>query len=114
MYKESVVLCGANSYEEKYYFNPEFSNLPETIQEELKILCVLYVSDVGGILTLQFNEAGELEFQVRNREGDFLFDEIGSSLKIKEIQREKQELLASLEAYYKVFGARSGKNVISD
>lgn len=49
MYNEKIVLCGANSYEEKYYFNPDFDQLPEAVQEELKIMCVLYVHDVGGI-----------------------------------------------------------------
>ena len=32
-----------------------------------------------------------------------MFDEIGSQLKIKEIQRDKQDLLQSLQLYYKVF-----------
>ena len=34
---------------------------------------------------------------------DSMFDEIGSKLKIKEIQQTKEELLRSLELYYKVF-----------
>lgn len=105
MYQDSVVLCGANSYEEKYYLNPDFENLPQHIQDELKIMCVLYVNDVGGILTLIFNEEGNLEFEVVSEEFDPMFDEIGSQLKIKEIQRDekKQELLNQLELYYKVF-----------
>ena len=36
-------------------------------------------------------------------EGDLLFDDIGSELKIREIQRTRQTLLESLETYYKVF-----------
>jgi len=32
-----------------------------------------------------------------------MFDEIGSQLKIKELQRDKQDLLQSLQLYYKVF-----------
>lgn len=105
MYEDKVVLCGANSYEEKYYLNPDFENLPQHIKDELKILCVLYVNDVGGILTLVFEEDGELEFEVTSKEGDPMFDEIGSRLKIKEIQQnqEKQELLSQLRLYYKVF-----------
>ena len=47
MYEEKVVLCGANSYEKKYYLNPDFEALPQEIQDELKILCVLYTEDVG-------------------------------------------------------------------
>ena len=103
MYEEKVVLCGANSYTEKYYLNPDFEQLPESIKNELKILCVLYVHDVGGILTLVFEENGELCFEVTSEEGDPMFDEIGSRLKIKQIQQEKQDLLQSLQLYYQVF-----------
>ena len=101
----TIVLCGANSYEEKFYMNPDFDNLPQHIKDELKIMCVLYVHDVGGILTLVFEENGELEFEVTSAEGDPMFDEIGSRLKIKEIQTDekKQELLTQLQLYYKVF-----------
>ena len=83
MMNEKTVLCGANSYTQKYYFNEEFSKLPDSIKQELKILCVLYVEDVGGILTLEFDENGNLELRVESDEGDYLFDEIGSVLKIK-------------------------------
>ena len=69
MYEDKIVLCGANSYEQKYYLNPDFENLPQHIKDELKILCVLYVNDVGGILTLVFEDDGELEFQVTAEEG---------------------------------------------
>ena len=37
---EDVVLCGANSYTQKYYLNPKFASLPEGIRQELQILCV--------------------------------------------------------------------------
>ena len=74
MMNEKTVLCGANSYTQKYYFNEEFSKLPDSIKQELKILCVLYVEDVGGILTLEFDENGNLELRVESDEGDYLFD----------------------------------------
>ena len=60
MYDEKVVLCGANSYEEKYYLNPDFEQLPDDVKNELKIMCVLFTEDVGGILTLVFDEDGKL------------------------------------------------------
>lgn len=103
MYQENIVLCGASSYEEKYYFNEEFSALPVSIKEELKVLCVLFVSEIGGILILEFEEDGSLVFQVSSKEDDFFFDEIGSGLKIREIRKEKEELLTALELFYKVF-----------
>ena len=61
-------------------------------------------------------ENGELCFEVTSEEFDPMFDEIGSQLKIKEIQRDKQDLLQSLQLYYKVFflgGTVGGRYVIS-
>ena len=100
---EEMVLCAASSYEQKYYLNPEVGSLPEAVKQELQIMCVLYTADVGGVLLLVFDENGNLELKVEHNEGDFSFDEIGSVLKIKELQDTKEELFKSLEMFYKVF-----------
>ncbi|HJA81779.1 MAG TPA: hypothetical protein H9776_08580 [Candidatus Mediterraneibacter intestinipullorum] len=100
---EEIVLCAASAYEQKFYINPEFDALPESIKEELQIMCVLYTEDVGGILMLVFDEDGNLELKVDHAENDFAFDEIGSVLKIKELQHTKRELFESLELFFKVF-----------
>lgn len=100
---EEMVLCATSSYEQKYYLNPEFESLPEAVKQELQIMCVLYTADVGGVLLLVFDENGNLELKVEHNEGDFSFDEIGSVLKIKELQDTKEELFKSLEMFYKVF-----------
>ena len=44
---------------------------------------------------------GTLVFRTRTDERDFYYDEIEAGLKIRELQREKEELLQSLELYYK-------------
>ena len=103
MHQENIVLCGASSYEQKYYFNPDFNSLPESIKQELQIMCVLYTEDIGGILTLEFDEDGNLQFKTEALDADAMYDEIGSVLKIKKLQTEKKELLESLELYYRVF-----------
>lgn len=97
-----VVLCASSSYEEKYYFNQEFAGLPEPVKDELKVMCVMYTAEIGGILTLQFGSDGRLFLNVTSREDDFWFDEIGSVLKIKQIQSGKRELLEALELYYRI------------
>ncbi|MEE0691826.1 MAG: DUF6145 family protein [Lachnospiraceae bacterium] len=102
MENETIVLCGANAYEEKYYLNEKFKRLPEQIKEELRIMCVLYTNDVGGIFLVEFDENGNLQFKTEAAEGDYSYDEIGAALKIREIQRTKEELLRSLELYYQV------------
>ncbi|HIZ65784.1 MAG TPA: hypothetical protein H9809_07795 [Candidatus Blautia pullicola] len=103
MYKDKIVLCGASAYEQKYYFNQDFASLPQSVQDELHIMCVLYTEEIGGVLTLEFDEEGNLQFQVESLEADAMFDEIGSVLRIKELRNSKRELLESLELYYRVF-----------
>ena len=101
--QENIILCGANSYQQKYYFNEKFKLLPENIKKELQIMCVLYTEDVGGILLVVYDEEGNLELKVEHEENDFAFDEIGSVLKIKQLQQTKRELFESLETFYRVF-----------
>lgn len=103
MLSDNTVLCGASAYEQKFYLNDSFSNLPDGIKQELQIMCVLFTEEVGGVLMLQYDEDGTLNFVTEYDEGDLLYDEIGSGLLIKKMQREKVELLEALEMYYKVF-----------
>ena len=98
-----TVLCGANSYEEKYYFNREFDRLPQQIKDELQIMCVLFTEEAGGILTLEFLPDGQLIFRTQADEHDFYYDEIEAGLQIRKLQKEKQELLEELQLFYAVF-----------
>lgn len=97
-----IVLCGSNAYEKKYYFNPKFEKLPENVREELRIICVLFTEEVGGIFTIGFTPNGDVVMDTRAEEGDLLYDEIGSALLIKKIRSTKQEIFQSLEIYYRV------------
>ena len=103
MHQDKVTLCGSNAYEKKYYLNPDFNGLPEQIKQELQIACVLFTAEVGGILTLEFDEDGKLNFVTHVEENDFFYDEIGSELMIKKLRQEKQDFWESLELYYRIF-----------
>lgn len=102
MSNQEVTLCASNAYNKKFYLNENFKGLPESIKEELQIMCVLYTEDVGGVLELIYDEDGNLEFRTSYEEGDYFYDEIGSVLKIKQYQNAKRELLESLETYYRI------------
>ncbi len=103
MEDKRTVLCGANSYEQKYYFNEQFASIPDSIKEELHIICVLFTEEVGGIFTIVFEEDGSISFETDAEEDDFLYDEISSGLMIREIRRNRQEMLEALSLYYRVF-----------
>ena len=97
-----MVLCGVSAYEKKYYLNPNFSQLPRQVKEELKIMCVTYVEEIGGIFTVGYSEDGTLLLQTQARDSDAMYDEVGSALRIKQLQEEKKEFFHSLELFYQV------------
>lgn len=103
MANERVVLCGANAYEGKYYFNPDFNGIPASIQDELRIICVLFTQEVGGIFTIVFEEDGSVSMETNAEEDDITYDDVSCGLLISEIRRKRQELFESLQLYYKVF-----------
>lgn len=101
--EEKTVLCGASAYEQKYYFNQDFASLPQSVQDELHAMCVLFTVEIGGIFTLWYDGDGSLQFETEAVDADAMYDEIGAGLRIKQLQQEKRELLESLELYYRVF-----------
>lgn len=98
-----TVLCGANAYERKYYFNKLFDGIPESVKEELHVICVLFTEEVGGVFTIGFDEEGEPVMETDAEEDDVAYDEIGSGLLVAEVRRNRQELFESLSLYYRVF-----------
>ena len=90
--KYRIIICGANSYEKKYFFNKKFDRLPENIKDELHIICVLFTEEVGGVFTISFTPFGHIEFDMQHAEDDMFYDEIGARLLIKEIRRKKKEM----------------------
>ena len=98
-----IVLCGANAYEQKYYFNETFDKIPQSIKDELHIICVLFTEEVGGVFTIVFEEDGSISLETDAKEDDLLYDDISSGLLVGEIRRNRQEMLESLQLYYRVF-----------
>jgi len=97
-----LVLCGANSYDKKYYYNKRFEKIPESIQKDLHIICVLFTEEVGGIFTIEFDEDGEIILNNRHDESDIVYDEVSAGLMIGQIRKNRAELFESLKAYYRV------------
>ena len=115
MDENKIVLCGANAYEKKYYFNEEqFKMIPESIKEELHVICVLFTEEVGGIFTIAFEEDGNVVMETTADDDDIYYDEISSGLLISEIRRNRQELFESLSLYYRVFIKKEDVSALLD
>lgn len=98
-----TVLCGANAYEQKYFFNENFNGIPDSIKEELRVISVLFTEEVGGVFLIVFEEDGSISFDTQAAEEDYYYDEIASGLLVRQIRRKREELLESLSLYYRVF-----------
>lgn len=95
------ILCGANADSQKYYFNDEkYGNLPQAVKDELKIMLVTFLEDVGGAATLGFDDDHNLQITTYEPR-----DEIGAELLIKKMQEEKADLFNQLELYHRTFFA---------
>ena len=114
MSEERVVLCGANAYEQKYYFNEAFDKIPESIKDELHIICVLFTEEVGGVFTIVFEEDGSVSMETNADEDDIYYDEISSGLLISESRRKRQELFEALQLYYRVFILKEDVSALLD
>lgn len=93
------VLCAANASTMKYWFNEEkYGKLPQTVKDELKILLVTFLSDVGGAASLSFGKEHNLLITTYEP-----VDEIGAELKVKKLQDDNLELFSQLELFHTTF-----------
>ena len=98
-----IVLCGSNAYEKKYYFNPLFDSVPESVKEELHIICVLFTEEAGGVFLIVFEPDGSISMETEAAEEDILYDDITAGLLVSEIRRHRQMLFEELQLFYRVF-----------
>ena len=101
--KEELVLCGAGSKQEKYYFNPRYDRLPEAVKQELKSALVLFASEVGGTILIVFTEEGDPQIRLIREDDDIYYDDIEAGLAVSRLQKEKEVLFLQLKAFYLAF-----------
>ena len=99
---ELCVLCGASSYEKKYYFNGDFSKLPDQVKDTLHIICVEFTEKCGGTFVIGFDEAGDLKLITDAEEADAMYDDIGAELEIKNLQKTQRQMFGEISLFYKV------------
>lgn len=112
--REDVVLCAANAYHQKYYLNPEYGNLPEDVQKELKLIAVDYVEEIGGVFLMSFNAEQKLVLKSMHEEDDLHFDDAKAQKKIGELATRYEALFTKLETYYQALETLHGRGRSSE
>ncbi len=98
------ILCSASFYKQGYFFNEEFSGIPENIKKELRVITVCLSEKTRGISILGFyKDNGDFYIEAMNAPDDFLYDDIGAKLEVNQVEKENAELFNSLTLWYKAF-----------
>lgn len=105
------ILAVASFEKQKYFIEPKFQALPEEIQKDVKVLCVLTAQKLCCTFLMGFEEKGDIYFETIKSEQSIDFDDIGAELEIKKIQSENKELLQALKLWYIVFFTKEGEKL---
>lgn len=107
---EKTIVISASPYNHKYYFEPSYNDIPSEIQEELIESIATIAEKVNAIISLGFDEVGHIFIEQTADESVFA-DDIGAELEIKRFQKEKDELLKSLQLWYMIYRSEQGQIV---
>ena len=107
---EKTIVISASPYNHKYYFEKDYKDIPSEIQEELIESIAAIAEKVNAIISLGFDEVGHIFIEQTTEESVFA-DEIGAELEIKRFQKEKKELLKSLQLWYMIYRSEQGQIV---
>ncbi len=107
---DKKIMAVTNFYKQKYFFEEEFTDLPQKVRDEIQILLVKLAEKTHSIVQLGFYDDGEIFLETIQVEGDFSYDEIGAPLVAKRTQQENSELFNMLENWYSLNFTNEGKN----
>ena len=79
-------------------------HVSQVLMDRYSILVLAdFTAPEGTVLDLHTEEDGSISLETDAEEDDLLYDDISSGLLVGEIRRNRQEMLESLQLYYRVF-----------
>ena len=104
-------MAAASFAKQKYFLDPGFASLPETVKAEVQTICVVIAQKLMCTFVMGFYPEGDVYFDIVKDEETIDFDDIGAELEIKEIRREKSELLRTLKLWYLIYKTPEGEKI---
>lgn len=101
--EQRLVLCAANAYEQKYWLNPLFDKIPDSIKEELRTVCILFTQEAGGVFMLVFDEEGALDCESFAEADDITYDNVSAGLLTGRVRMRRQDMFHMLELFYRIY-----------
>ena len=84
---DKQIMAGANSQNEKFFFGPSYSDMPDSIKDEIKIICVSMAEKLESTFIMGFHEDGDVFFEIIKPEDCIDFDDIDI-----QVDNEKKEI----------------------
>ena len=106
---EKQIFISASYYKQKYYANPQYEGLPAEIRNEMRTLCIMTAEKLHGIITLGFDESGDVFLEIAAEEGDHEYDEIGAQLEVKDIEKENADVFRKMKLWYLMYQTEYGE-----
>ena len=98
--REILTLDGRDEDDIRLRDGGSIRRLSRVFQDQLHIICVLFTEDIGGIILFEFDKDGKLSIRTEAKASDYDYDEIGAALEVKEIQKQRRDMMNGLELYY--------------
>lgn len=108
---DKIIMAAASFEKQKYFLDPSFSALPDSIKAEVQTICVVVAQKLMCTFVMGFFEDGNVYFDIVKSEDTIDFDDIGAELEIKEIRREKAELIKALKIWYLIYKTPDGEKI---
>ncbi|MDD3569648.1 MAG: DUF6145 family protein [Lachnospiraceae bacterium] len=108
---DKIVLAAASFDKQKYYIDEGFSDLPQSIKDEIKTICVVLADKLMCTFIIGFYTNGDVYFETVKSEDLLDFDDIGAELEIKALEKEKAELIKALSLWYLVYKTTDGEKI---
>lgn len=111
MKTEKVVLVSASCYNQKYFMNSDFNDLPIEARNRLRVICITLAEKIHGIFSVGFYDDGSVFLESVGDDVDHDYDDIGAKLEIERLKIEEKELIRTLGLWYSVFKTKEGQQV---
>lgn len=108
---DKIVLAAASFDKQKYYMDEDFLDLPQSIKDEIKTICVVLADKLMCTFIIGFYPNGDVYFETVKSEEILDFDDIGAQLEIKALNKDKAELIKALRLWYLVYKTADGEKI---
>lgn len=99
---EKIVIAAASFYNQKYYFNPDFNELPPELRSQIREEIVLAAQESKGVFSVGFYTGGEMFLETGGAPEDLNYDEIEGKLQVRKLEQTLGESVRKIMLWHHI------------